>query len=213
MPSWLVEVKQWLAEGKIVFMGFAVIAIAIVLCFYPWHSETSIRLSGCALQLLGAIFAIKGLIKVRVHFGQPPLLQKFMDWWRRFPRWKKSMVISAGPGFISVGGLRGKVEIWAPDKPNQPIEKRFEGLLHNVNWLKTIQDKHIDSIERLEGSLDKYKKEAALNDKDMEDRIKKELELLHTSDFLPTLIGLIWLIVGIFLSTMAPELYNMVSQL
>jgi len=114
ISSWLVEVKQWLAEGKIVFMGVVVIICAILLGFYTFCSETSIRLSGFALQFLGMIFAIWGLIKVRGHFGQPSFLQIFIDWWRRRPKWEKNIVISAQP-FISRGRLIGaKPKLWAP---------------------------------------------------------------------------------------------------
>lgn len=213
MANWLVKVWQWVAEGKIVFIGLLVIFIAIALCFYPWCSETSIRLAGCALQLLGVIFAIRGLLKMRVHFGQPPLLQNFIDWWKRFPKWKKTIVISAGSAATSLGGLSARLEVWTPDKPDHSIEKRFAGLLNNVNRLKTIQDEHTDSIARIEANLDRYKKEAVDNNKKTEDRIKKELELLHTSDFLSSLIGLVWLAVGVFLSTMAPELFKLICCL
>ena len=210
---YMVDLWNWLAEGKIVFMGAVVIISAILLGLYTFCSETSIRLSGYVLQFLGMIFAIRGLLGVRVHFGQPPLWQIFVHWLKRFPQWKKISVIDVKPGFVSAGGLTGKVEVWAPDKPELPLEKRVEKILDNVNRLKKVQDKQSESIEKMEYNLKEHQKKMKDENKNMEERIKDEVEWLYTSDFMTSLVGLVWLIVGIFLSTMAPELYQLAVQL
>ena len=44
--------------------------------------------------------------------------------------------------------------------------------------------------------------------KKIENEIHSELELLHTGDLIPAVVVLVWLIVGITMSTMAPELYQ-----
>lgn len=209
---YMVDFWNWLAEGKIVFMGAVVIISVILLGLYTFCSETSIRLSGYVLQFLGMIFAIRGLLGVRVHFGQPPLWQIFVHWLKRFPKWKKITVVDVKPGFVSTRGLTGKVEVWAPDKQGQPLENRFERLLENLNRLKKIQDNHSKSIEKMENNFNEHVKKVKDENKDMEERIKSEVEWLYTNDFMTSLVGLVWLIGGITLSTLAPELFELLCH-
>jgi len=61
-------------------------------------------------------------------------------------------------------------------------------------------------------SHEQHKNKVAEQTKRLEEDIRYELETLHTSDLLTSLIGLVWLTVGITMSTMAPELYHWLSR-
>jgi hypothetical protein len=156
--------------------------------------------------MLGMIFAVRGLLRVRAHFGQPPLRRLCLEWFKRFPKWKKGVSIGVGAGTVGVAGLKARLEIWTPDKKNQPVEKRIEGIILNVNRLREAQAKQEEFIDKLRESIESYQKKVAEDAKVMEGKLRSDLESLHTSDLITSLVGLVWLTVGISMSTMSKEI-------
>lgn len=205
---WSFEIWHWLADGKIVFMCILVIVSAIALGFYAWCSEVSIRLAGYFLQLIGMTFAIRGLLSIRAHFGQPLLRRLFVNWLKRFPKWKKNTIIGVGAANLTMTGMNAKAEVWAPYKPDQSLEKKLEGIVYNLETLRSVQREQTSSLDKLKNSHEEHKKIVAEHAKKIEDDIRSDLETLHTSDLITSLVGLVWLITGITLSTMAPEFYQ-----
>ena len=71
-----------------------------------------------------------------------------------------------------------------------------------------MQHEHTNSIDELKQSHEEHKKKVAEQAKKIENEIHSELELLHTGDLITSVVGLVWLTVGITMSTMAPEIYQ-----
>ena len=205
---WVLEIWRWLAEGEIVFMCLLVIASAIALVFCTWRSEVSIRLAGYVLQLIGMIFAIRGLLSIRTHFGQTLLRKIFLNWLKRFPKWKRNVVLELNSANIASAGMKSGAEVWTPDNSKQSVEKRIEGIVKNLERIRTVQHEHTNSIDELKQSHEEHKKKVAEQAKKIENEIHSELELLHTGDLITSVVGLVWLTVGITMSTMAPEIYQ-----
>lgn len=207
LSRWITDFWRWLAEGKIVLMCILVLIAVATLGIVTWHSETSIRVAGYVLQFIGMIFAIRGLLGVRAYFGQPLLRQLFLDWLKRFPKWKRDAVIgSSRVVMVGHGSLIVRGGVWSPDNPDQPIEKRIEGILNNLEQIRKAQRAHDGAIEELRDRHEEHKKNVKQENKNMEKKIRSDLEYLHTSDIITSLVGLIWLTVGISMSTMALEL-------
>ena len=205
---WVLEIWRWLAEGEIVFMCLLVIASAIALVFCTWRSEVSIRLAGYVLQLIGMIFAIRGLLSIRTHFGQTLLRKIFLNWLKRFPKWKRNVVLELNSANIASAGMKSGAEVWTPDNSEQSVEKRIEGIVKNLERIRTVQHEHTNSIDELKQSHEEHKKKVAEQAKKIENEIHSKLELLHTGDLITSVVGLVWLTVGITMSTMAPEIYQ-----
>ena len=206
---WISEIWHWLTEGKIVFMCIFVLISAVTLGMVTFCSETSIRTAGYVLQIIGMVFAVRGLLRVRAHFGQPLFQQLFIKWLKRFPNWKKNVVVSVGTAHMEISGKTAGVKIWLSDHPDQSIEKRMEGIIKNLDQMRNEQKEHAKYIEVLRGSHEAHKAKVAKENKNMEAELRSDMESLHTSDLLISLVGLFWLTVGITLSTMAPELVNL----
>ena len=205
---WVLEIWRWLAEGEIVFMCLLVIASAIALVFCTWRSEVSIRLAGYVLQLIGMIFAIRGLLSIRTHFGQTLLRKIFLNWFKRFPKWKRNVVLELNSANIASAGMKSGAEVWTPDNSEQSVEKRIEGIVKNLERIRTVQHEHTNLIDELKQSHEEHKKKVAEQAKKIENEIHSELELLHTGDLITSVVGLVWLTVGITMSTMTPEIYQ-----
>jgi len=196
-----------MAEARLVLMGIFVLLAAILIGFVTWHSEESIRIAGYGLQLIGMIFAIRGLLGIREHFGQPLLRGLFIKWIKRFPRWKRKGFTADGNGLVApVASMAGRMEGWTPDDPEKLIEQRIEGIIRNQIIIQNRLRKHAISLDELKDSHEKHKNKVAEEQKNMKKQIQSNLESLHTNNLLTSLIGLLWLTVGITMSTLAPEL-------
>ena len=203
---WIIEIWRWIAEGKIIFMFLLVIFTAFALGFLTWRTEVSIRSAGYVLQFIGMIFAIRGLLGIREHFGQPLLREMFLNWLKRFPRWKRNVVPVFGHTKLGIRSMPARFGNWAPDNTDQPIEKRIERIVQNLEKIRVEQREHANSIDVLQTCYDEHKKEVTEQVQNMEDNIRSDLEALHTSDLITSLVGLVWLTIGITMSTMAKEL-------
>ncbi|MCU7828250.1 MAG: hypothetical protein KZQ85_04220 [Candidatus Thiodiazotropha sp. (ex Myrtea sp. 'scaly one' KF741663)] len=208
LKLWIKSVWHWLVEAKLAFMCLLVITAAIMLGFVTWSSETSIRFAGYVLQFIGMLFAIRGLLSIRAHFGQPLLRELFINWLKRFPKWKRNVVIGAGTAHAGLAGMKARVEVWSPDDPSLPIEERIEKIINNLDKIRIEQGAHAKLIDDLKDSHEEHKKLIAEKTKKIEENIHDELESLHTSDLITSLVGLVWLTAGITMSTMSQELYK-----
>jgi hypothetical protein len=204
--SWLRDIFLWAYEARLAFLCFIVLLLAFLFGFYMWPSEQSIRTSGFGLQIIGMVFAIRGLLKIRAHFGQPTLRRLSKAWLYRFPKWKKDTVIDVVAGDVVMVGEIARVELWAPDNPEDSLEKRINGVIRNVERLKAEQNKNSDQITELQKNQEKHQKEQEHARVNMENQIRSDLESLHTNDIVLSLVGLVWVIFGIFMSTMSQEL-------
>lgn len=189
-------------------MCLLVIVAAVILGFVTWQSESSIRSSGYMLQFIGMIFAIRGLLGVREHFGQTLLRVLLVKWFKRFPKWKRNVVVGVGTAHVAVMGGKARAEVWSPDDPEKPIEQRVQSIIRNLERIRDEQRSHSELIDNLSDSHEEHKKKITEQTKKMEEDIRTDLESLHTSDLITSLVGLVWLLVGISMSTMAPELYE-----
>ena len=187
-------------------MGILVVLAATLFGFVTWHSDESIRVAGYSLQFIGMIFAIRGLLGIREHFGQPLLRQLVFQWVKRFPRWRRNVVVGLGAGHIAMAGMKARSEVWTPDDPETSIEGRIEAIIKNLDRLREEQRKHAHSIDELKDSHEEHKKQVTEEQNSMKKTIRSDLESLHTSDLITSLVGLVWLTVGITMSTLAPEL-------
>lgn len=206
--KWLKEIWSWLGEGKIIFLCLLVISAIIALGVFTWRSEFSIRFSGYVLQLIGMIFAIRGLLSIRAHFGQPLLRRMFFEWLKQFPKWKRDTVIGAAASMTAVSGMKARAEVWTADNAGYPVEKRIEGIVQNLEKIRVELRQHASTIDKLIDDYEKHKKLLIEQTQQLEKNIRSELESLHTSDLITSLVGLVWLTVGITMSTLSPEIYQ-----
>jgi len=186
-------------------MGLLIVLAAILLGCVTWEGEESIRVAGYALQFIGMVFAIRGLLGIREHFGQTLLRQLFLKWIKRFPKWKANIVVAANTAHMKTIVSKACVEEWTPDDPKRPVQQRIDGIIENLNRIRNDQQEHAKSIDELKASHEKHVKQVIEENRKMKENIQSDLESLHTSDLITSLVGLIWLTVGITMSTLAPE--------
>jgi len=189
-------------------MCLLVISAAVIIGFVTWQSESSIRSSGYLLQFIGMVFAIRGLLGIREHFGQPLLRKLLINWFKRFPKLKRNVVVGVAAANIAIMSGKARAEVWNPDDPEKPLEERIEKIIRNVERIRCEQRTQSELIDKLEDSHEEHKKKITEQTKKMKEDIRSDFESLHTNDLITSLVGLVWILVGISMSTMAPELYK-----
>ena len=211
MMIWVRALWFWLAEGKVVLMGLLVLIATMLLGMVIWQSEASIRITGFALQFIGMLFAARGLLQIRAHFGQTLLHDLFVKWLKRFPKWKGRGVNLGGASMSAEATTNVNFEVWTPDHPEYSLELRIEAIVKNLDRLRSAQSQQHTAHRELKDSHENHRKRVAENAERLEKKLRTDLESLHTADLLTSLVGLVWLTSGIFLSTLAPELHRWLS--
>jgi hypothetical protein len=202
---------SWTKRTKIVVaLGVIGIVAASAAAFCPWwRTEFSIRLAGYLLQLVALAFAVSVLLRIRAHFFGKMLRKTlhvwFRSWWRQRP-WKRKAVVGGSEGQLAVTGCSARLEVWTRDNPEHSVEKRINAIINNLERLREADRKLCEGIDRLQDELDAYKKESRSEINDVESRIQRVRAAFHTGDWAGSFLGLLYLMVGVTFSTMAPEL-------
>lgn len=210
---WVMDIFYWIAEGKAVVMGLLSVVAAFLLGFYTWSTEDSIRIVGYFLQLIGMLLAIGGLLEIREYFELPTLSSLFVDWIKRFPKWRKTIISNLNIVEESNDAVAIFASKWSPDDPKEPLENRIHRILQNIEQMRDIQVKHSLTLADLDREQTTLIKKITVENVKLKEEFQFDLRSLHTSGFLDSLIGLILLSIGMTLSTLAPELYELLIYL
>jgi hypothetical protein len=70
------QTYRWLLEAKlagIFFLGLVIVPVGL----YFWPRENTLKITGCILQAAGMVLAIRGLLRVRIHFDHSHFISFF----------------------------------------------------------------------------------------------------------------------------------------
>lgn len=211
--SWIIEFIKWVLVSKPAILFVLMLLAAVLLGFYTWSSETSIRVSGYALQLAGMILAIDGLLQIRIHFDQKPLFYQLKEWWRGFPKWRKPGDMTATCSLGSVTASSHLTAAWAADEPEKPVEERINAIVKNLDQLLQAQVSHAGWIKDLKKSHAEQKEEAEKQNLALQAKLRDEMKEAHTRDLHYSFVGLLWLTIGITFSTLPSEICQILNYL
>lgn len=207
---WSRWVAAWLWEPKLLWLTLMTIVTSGYLVFGPICNESTIRLTGLGLQILGMITVIIGIRSTGELFGRPTLIEAAKAWGKRYPSYQPRIVSTSftakGTGSISA---RSAVRAGLPPSPT--LEDRVRTAERNIEFLRQeiseAQEK-IDETERkltTEMNAERGKSHEELN------QVKKKLEEAHTGGLYVATMGITWLFIGVCLSTASAELVTACS--
>lgn len=207
MINWLKRFFNWLRSWKIEIITIGVILFSILFLAYVWKpTESHIRLIGLLLQLAGLCTILYGILKTRELFGLPSLLSSALIRLRAFPRWRISPTELKADGVIMSSTLIGRATIRNQPPPGASIEDRIRSIERNFELLDrtviTLQQE-FDKAERSRTQAQKEERAARIAELRS---LNEKLELTETGGLDISLGGLVWLAVGLILSTASPEL-------
>ena len=133
--AWLTAVLRWLAEIRSLWLAMTVVAVAVVVSFWPCASETQIRIAGLVLQCLGLATVAVGVHQTRRLFGRPDSFTLLRGWLTRFPRWRRNVSLEASVALSGVSAVGAVGYVWSPVDPSAPLEARLQAVISNVDHL------------------------------------------------------------------------------
>ena len=206
MRDWIKRIASWLAQPKLVWLTAAVLLVALLAALRPSATEPGVRFTGLSLQCLGLLTVLYGIAQTRKLFQRPGLVNLAKVWFLSFPKMRPP-AIAAKLG-INLGSLSmsGRASVRHLAGPNAGIEDRVRVLESNVEALERRADGLQDQIDR----ANRERAEALLAERESREKtvhgLAAMLEASETGALDVSLMGLIWLISGLVITTASPEL-------
>jgi len=183
-----------------IWMNILIIIYTFILLLFLNFSEISYRIVGLLFQCIGTlttIFQINNLLK---FFNKS---NPCMEWLRRFPCYNRSIKDSASKSEVNSTTLVSSESVKYSKIPIT-LEEQVETLRNEVN--KNIIQIN-NRVSDMEETINKNKKQLEEGLKEN----KKELKESQTNDIHIPLIGIVYILIGTFLSTFSQELVELLN--
>lgn len=207
LKQWSKEVRSWTTKEPHAFWGVIVLVESTCVCIWAWSSDW-ILYWGVFLQVLGIAVAIHNLLKIRATCNQVPLKKRFKNWINGFPRLDKqptevNVSMEASGPIISC--LIQNYDL----KEEESIEMKVKRLDRELDSLKTEFSRKNTEIEEIKVDIEKMKVTEEKARETMRTEIRNEIEHLFTQDIIGSLVGLVLVMYGVLLSTLADLIFNL----
>lgn len=210
---WVARKWLWAMENKLFWWSclFSVGTVGFVFFWRaPGQSDFRIRTLGMTFQLIGVMTVWMDLKDTTTLFGKKGILLSNWDWLKRGILGHSSIIMAGGCAEASAA-VSGRATIRRPILPGLSELERIETLEENAA--------HVDAdVHALFGESEKTRHELTLaisaessNRQTAHEKLRLEIEGISTGNASLLLFGLVWLGVGVTLSTWAPEIAKIVS--
>lgn len=196
----------WLWEMKLVTLMILYIFLAWIGLNFFNYTEPSFRIIGLVLQILGIATVILGLNQTREQFNHKSYKSLLNDWLKRCPIKDKPVFIepeSIGTSF-SIGDvvLTTVFRLDSNETISEQLAKVEKEILSLQTQIDNASTKNKEEINKLNREIngEKNERDQAIN------KTLKIVESASTGGVHISLIGTIWLLIGVILSSLSPEL-------
>jgi len=211
--AWLKVIFLGLAsEFRLVWLALLVVVLALVIVCWLGASEFHIRFAGLVLQWFGLGTVVCGIQKTRELFGHPSYTHLLLEKLSRIRRWGRSIVIEPEPASFKVSAGDLRVHIWDNVDLTEQIQAQVTALTKNVERMRQRLDQMQNEMEAEHRKhAESLRQEQQLREKNDEE-LRKLLEVAETGGLDISLFGLFFLFIGLFLSTLSPEITQWVAR-
>lgn len=203
---WFRRVAGWLGEASKVWKAIGISASAFLICWAAFPAwEPRLRIAGLLFQLMGVGTVAWGLRATRRLFRRPSLIESTLAWLGRFPRWRVDAC--AAPRGVSATSGVGAVAVHVTSgPPDASLEARIGALeqrqARTDELVQQMQERIHGETRSRESELDSERSERAIQD----ETIRKMLEEAAAGGLHLELIGVCWLVLGLFFATASIEI-------
>jgi hypothetical protein len=205
MGNWLTRFWSWVKEATMLWLAITVLVGALAIALLPTLNESRVRIVGLVLQLCGIMTVAQGISETRRFFGRPSLLSLWRNWVNRFPPFHRKIIMATVAGTMELSGA-AQAHVWSNSGPDASIEERVAILEKNLLRVRDttyeVQQKLDDESRSRENALvtERQLREAA------DSEIRNKLEATETGGLNLSLVGVVWLSVGLIFSTVPTEI-------
>jgi hypothetical protein len=203
--GWLQRKWAWAKLNRLAwaYLGLLLCTVAAASLSAKLVTDLPLRLWAVALQIMGAVTVWIDLRRKAVGHGVPGFLRFTLDWLKAFRG--RNIVLSVKTGQLNITAGNARLIQRRPIRPDVSIEERVSAAEYNIAQIDsdlTAAHKRIDAEERERRDGLKAERDArAVAVEGLQSRMKDEA----VGNFYLLGFGLVWLIVGIALATLAPE--------
>lgn len=206
VTDWVRALVCWLSEPKYLWFAIIVTLAPLVVCILLGPTERIIRMSGLVLQLLGVGTVISEIRGTRKLFNLPSLLTIARCWFARVPRFREQTTpISFHATLPAMECLFRGYEM-NECGVDASVEDRLAVLEKNIiltnQRINQTQREMDDAIRDANNALEQEVNKRASEDQSIHDK----LEATGTGGIHISAIGVLWLLVGVTLSTASQEI-------
>ena len=163
------------------------------------------------LQLFGVATVALGLRETRKLFGYPHFFQLTLTWAKRFPKYHLKPITAEANLTLPAIEMSMSGYTWRTSDPNAPIEKRLEAIEANLSDLNArfnqAQQRQDHEILKTRSQLDE---ERDFREKE-DNETRKKLEAAQTGGLRISAVGLVWLSLGIIMSSTSVEIAKFIK--
>jgi len=207
---WIKGIFYWFIAPYLFWITIVVVAASMVQVSYISSSEASFRITGLILQILGIGTVAYGIHETRKMFGHPSYFSLTKDWLKRFPKFggRIRLFSSNIQAKSMIGNARAHVWMNAKDDSNEEHIKAIEINLESINERLCEAQKQIDQSEhKIEQDIKKEQDVRTKADREILDKI----EAVETGGIYISAMGVIWLFVGVIMSSVPEELSKLIK--
>lgn len=209
--NWLSRLWTWLGEMKILWLFGLVVILALLIALHPEPTEFKVRFAGYTLEMLGIVLTFGALKSLWIEFEQPSLRLRGSDWLKRYPRWVDHYVLMADSMKSESTVSKARLILWSPDNPTRTTKKRINSIVANLERLKESDGEHHKKLCELEESSKKLASALDQKNEELAESMNTRLEHLHAGGVSQSLMGLIWLAIGLTLGTLSNEIISIIG--
>ena len=198
---WLCSLWRWLVGGpRLFWLMFLVSAVCLTGAF-GFRTEPAYRWFGGALQVCGILTVVWTIKDTRARFGQPGYGAIVHQWLRARPRLRPK-VISASAGIsLATATAEASAFVWHSPPADASPERRIELIEKNLLILRddfhAFKRETAEANQRHSQALDQERQTRTQEDAD----IRKMLEDAQVGGLHVATIGVLWLLIGLLLTT------------
>lgn len=206
--NWIKQKWQWAMRNKLFWWNIILIFVSVAIIFMwrsPGESDFRVKTLGMILQLIGVGSVWFDLTSTARTFGKTGMIQRTKDWLKAGFTRNATVSLSGVSAQASTGGSARLTVRW-PIDPNAVNSVRIEALEKNLGKID-------EEINALFQQLDQHAavaRERASNEEKMRTlavaEVRRELIEASAGNFAILVFGVVWLAVGVVLSTWAPEI-------
>jgi len=207
---WSRALGGWLAEARSLWFALFVLVGPLYVSFRPGTSEFDVRLSGLFLQWFGVGTVALGLHKTRKMFGRPSLVTSLKAWLSRFPRWGRKTV-TATATFSAGGSWTARGHAWSEVDKSSSLAAQVDALTKNVEGLNErliAAENNLDSLARKHADALRGEQQVRA---EHDDALQARLEAAETGGLYISLLGVIFLFLGLLLSSVPREIAQLLQ--
>lgn len=206
--AWLQHKRNWAKKKPLVWANLILGTTTLTIIFlWPGPSDLRLRLLGLALQLLGILTVWHDLTSTAGKFGMSGIFRSLWVWLKEFSYKPRMVYADISEQVNAVDSARVKKR-WTT-KANASLAERVSKLEENFLWLDQDLSSMQQAIDRKTSELDsKINTHREFADSSIRE-VKERLKETATGNFPLLAFGAWWLAVGVFLATVAPEIWLM----